>query len=65
ESRVLLDISEGKFHQVKKMFLSVGKKVTYLKRLTMGPIELDESIPPGSYRPLDEAELEQLKPYFR
>jgi 16S rRNA pseudouridine516 synthase len=65
ESRVLLDISEGKFHQVKKMFLSVGKKVTYLKRLTMGPIELDESIPPGSYRPLNEAELEQLKPYFR
>jgi len=65
ESRVLLDISEGKFHQVKKMFLSVGKKVTYLKRLTMGPIELDESIPLGSYRPLNEAELEQLKPYFR
>jgi 16S rRNA pseudouridine516 synthase len=65
QSRVLLDISEGKFHQVKKMFLSVGKKVTYLKRLTMGPIELDESIPPGSYRPLNEAELEQLKPYFR
>lgn len=65
ESRVLLDISEGKFHQVKKMFLSVGKKVTYLKRLSMGPIELDESIPPGSYRPLNGAELAQLKPYFR
>ena len=65
ESRVLVDISEGKFHQVKKMFLSVGKKVTYLKRLTMGPIELDESIPPGSYRPLNQAEMEKLKPYFK
>ena len=65
ESRVLLDISEGKFHQVKKMFLSVGKKVTYLKRLAMGPLELDATLPAGSYRPLHPEEMELLKPYFK
>lgn len=65
ESRVLLDISEGKFHQVKKMFLSVGKKVTYLKRLSMGPLELDATLPAGSYRPLHPEEMELLKPYFK
>lgn len=65
ESRVLLEISEGKFHQVKKMFLSVGKKVTYLKRLSMGPLELDKTLPLGSYRALHVAELAALKPYFK
>lgn len=65
ESRVLLEISEGKFHQVKKMFLSVGKKVTYLKRLSMGPLELDETLPVGSYRSLHLEELTALRPYFK
>lgn len=65
ESRVLLEICEGKFHQVKKMFLSVGKKVTYLKRLSMGPLELDETLPVGSYRPLHLEELTALRPYFK
>lgn len=65
ESRVLLEISEGKFHQVKKMFLSVGKKVIYLKRLSMGPLQLDKALPLGSYRPLHAEELIALKPYFK
>jgi len=65
ESRVLLEISEGKFHQVKKMFLSVGKKVVYLKRLSMGPLQLDETLPIGSYRALHVDELTALKPYFK
>ncbi|WP_373471988.1 pseudouridine synthase [Carnobacterium alterfunditum] len=65
ESRVLLEISEGKFHQVKKMFLSVGKKVVYLKRLSMGPLQLDETLPIGSYRALHIDELTALKPYFK
>lgn len=65
ESHVLLSISEGKFHQVKKMFLSVGKKVTYLKRLTMGPLTLDEDLAVGTYRPLNQIELDLLKPYFK
>ena len=65
ESRVILEISEGKFHQVKKMFLSVGKKVVYLKRLSMGPLQLDETLPIGSYRALHIDELTSLKPYFK
>lgn len=65
ESRVRLAISEGKFHQVKKMFLAVGKKVTYLKRVEMGPLKLDANLSIGEYRPLTEKELESLKPYFK
>jgi 16S rRNA pseudouridine516 synthase len=63
-SHAYLDITEGKFHQVKKMFLSVGKKVTYLKRLSMGPIQLDEALEAGQYRSLNIAELQSLRPYF-
>lgn len=65
ESRILLEITEGKFHQVKKMFLSVGKKVIYLKRLSMGPLQLDKTLPLGSYRALHAEELLALKPYFK
>lgn len=64
KSRVIVEIKEGKFHQVKKMFLACGKKVTYLKRLTMGPLILDENLPAGSYRSLTQEELEKLTPYF-
>lgn len=64
ESRIRLTIQEGKFHQVKKMFLAVGKKVTYLKRIAMGPLELEETLAPGEYRTLTDRELESLKPYF-
>ena len=44
-------------HQVKRMFEAVGKKVVYLKRLSMGPLSLDESLALGSYRELTEEEL--------
>lgn len=64
-SRVQLEIQEGKFHQVKKMFLAQGKKVMYLKRIAMGPLTLDEMLAPGEYRPCTDAELIKLKPYFR
>ncbi|AZB44024.1 rRNA pseudouridine synthase [Bacillus sp. FJAT-42376] len=60
-SEIELTITEGKFHQVKRMFESVGKKVTYLKRLTMGDLELDESLEPGEYRDLTEEEVEILR----
>ncbi len=59
-SRILLTIQEGKFHQVKRMFEAVGKKVIYLKRLAMGPLVLDESLAPGECRKLTEDEKEQL-----
>lgn len=62
-SEIELTITEGKYHQVKRMFQAVGKKVVYLKRLSMGPIQLDESIPLGSYRELTEAELRLLEDF--
>lgn len=65
ESRAYLDIKEGKFHQVKKMFLSVGKKVIFLKRVSMGPLQLSPELLPGEYRKLNPSELAQLKPYFK
>lgn len=63
-SRVYLEIVEGKFHQVKKMFLAVGKKVTYLKRVKMGELMLDEQLKVGQYRPLNELELRKIQEYF-
>ena len=64
ESRARLTIREGKFHQVKKMFLSVGVKVTQLHRLRMGHLVLDQYLAPGAYRPLKQEELAQLKHYL-
>jgi len=60
-SRIRLTIHEGKFHQVKRMFRSVGKQVVYLKRLSMGPLVLDEGLRPGQYRELTESEMEGLR----
>lgn len=60
ESEIKLTIQEGKFHQVKRMFHAVGKEVTYLKRLSMGPLTLDETLEKGTYRPLTEKEIEAL-----
>lgn len=60
-STVLITIKEGKFHQVKRMFEAVGKRVVYLKRVSMGPLELDESLPEGTYRELTDEEIEALR----
>lgn len=60
ESEILLTIQEGRFHQVKRMFESVGKKVTYLKRMSMGSLILDENLKKGEYRPLTKEEIEKL-----
>lgn len=59
-SRVELTIMEGKFHQVKRMFQAVGKRVLFLKRIAMGPLSLDERLAAGQYRELANAELELL-----
>ena len=45
-------VREGKFHQIKRMFAAVGREVLYLKRLSMGPLILDETLGPGGYRRL-------------
>lgn len=60
-NQALLTIKEGKYHQVKRMFMVLGMTVTYLKRVSFGPIKLDETLPKGSFRPLTEAEIEALK----
>ncbi len=55
-----ITIREGKFHQVKRMFAAVGKEVTYLKRLRMGPLVLDPELPVGAWRRLTEEEVRML-----
>ena len=53
-------IYEGRYHQVKRMFEAVGNKVLYLKRLSMGPLELDPGLRTGTWRPLTKQETEAL-----
>lgn len=60
-AKVHVTIQEGKFHQVKRMFEAVGKSVVYLRRISFGPLALDESLSEGEYRELTEEELEMLK----
>ena len=55
-TEVRVTIREGKFHQVKRMFEAVGREVLYLKRLSMGPLALDEILPKGGYRRLTAEE---------
>ncbi|WP_199621037.1 pseudouridine synthase [Paenibacillus alkalitolerans] len=62
-SEIELTITEGKFHQVKRMFESVGKRVTYLKRISMGSLRLDERLALGEVRELTGEELEGLLNY--
>ena len=60
-SEAEITIREGKFHQVKRMFASIGSEVIYLKRLSMGPISLDPGLAPGEYRRLTPEELTALE----
>lgn len=60
-SEIELTISEGKFHQVKRMFEAVDKKVVYLKRISMGNLVLDKDLKQGEYRSLTEVEIEALR----
>ena len=64
ESRASITISEGKFHQVKKMFLSVGVKVTSLKRVQFGDFTLDPELSEGQFRSLNPEELELIKKHL-
>ena len=60
-SQCLVTLREGKYHQVKRMLAACGKPVTALKRLSMGPLLLDETLEPGQWRFLSRKELEELK----
>lgn len=59
-SEILLTITEGRYHQVKRSFEALGMKVTYLKRLSMGSLALDESLASGEFRELTDSELQAL-----
>lgn len=57
---VIISINEGKFHQVKRMFEKTDNLVTYLKRISMGDLLLDESLALGETRELTDIEVEAL-----
>ncbi len=61
-SEIRVVIQEGKFHQIKKMIRALpgDKDVLYLRRMSMGDIQLDESLAPGEYRSLTEEEMDML-----
>lgn len=61
ESEALVTLREGKFHQVKRMLLQLGKSVTYLERVQMGGLTLDRGLLRGAYRFLTENELKKLR----
>ena len=56
-----LTIYEGKYHQVKRMFAAVGNRIVYLKRISMGQLQLDESLELGEYKELTESDLQLLQ----
>lgn len=58
---VLITVQEGRFHQVKRMAKAAGREVLYLKRISMGSLQLDENLKPGQYRPLTGEEVQALK----
>lgn len=60
-SDIELTITEGKYHQVKRMFAAVGKRVIYLQRISMGPLQLDDQLELGEYRELTQDEIDALK----
>ena len=61
ESEALVTLREGKFHQIKRMLAARGKPVRYLKRLSMGTLRLDETLPKGGWRELTEGEAVALR----
>ena len=60
-SKAYITITEGKYHQVKRMFKALDNKVIYLKRIQMGKLKLDEKLKTGEYRELTENEIKILK----
>ena len=60
ENEALITVQEGKYHQVKRMVKRAGAAVTYLKRLSIGSIRLDEALSEGEIRPLTEEEISEI-----
>ena len=61
DKKIELTITEGKFHQVKRMLKAVNNEVIYLKRLSMGSLKLDDTLALGEYRCLTDNEVLELK----
>ena len=61
DHHIQLSISEGKYHQVKRMITSLGNEVVSLHRLQIGGIALDPELEPGDYRPLTEEEIASIQ----
>lgn len=60
-NRAYITITEGKYHQVKRMFQAIGLTVSFLKRISMGSLILDKNLKSGGYRKLTEEEISNLK----
>lgn len=60
ESEIIVEIEEGKFHQVKRMFHAVGKEVLTLHRIQMGSLHLDSTLQLGDFRELTHQERDKL-----
>ncbi|GKX64882.1 pseudouridine synthase [Inconstantimicrobium mannanitabidum] len=60
-SEIHVTVQEGKYHQVKRMFESRGKKVVYLQRISFAGLPLDTDLEEGQYRELTEEELAKIK----
>jgi 16S rRNA pseudouridine516 synthase len=60
-SEAEVTVTEGKFHQVKRMFSAIGHEVLTLRRLRFGPLTLDEALSEGQWRELTEGELRLLR----
>lgn len=61
EKKITLTITEGRFHQVKRMLHAVGNEVVYLKRIRMDRLQLEDSLEKGAYRRLTDEEVESLR----
>ena len=60
-----IEITEGKYHQIKLMFEAVGNKITFLERITFGPLRKDETLSRGEWRELTDAEVASLEDHCK
>jgi len=61
KSEILITLTEGKYHIVKRIVQELGHPVLYLKRIRIGSLKLDEDLLPGEFRELKEKEIKELK----
>lgn len=57
----IIMLTEGKYHQIKRMLEAINNKIVYLERISFGPLSLDPSLARGEWRYLSEAEIEKLE----